>query len=74
MYMSRNSYGTFYLILVSLFLFADVLCGGILRETITKGRMEYDLALMAMLAVVGVYASNGPPGMRFVKSYSRHKL
>lgn len=74
MHMTRNSFGTIYLVLVSITLLADVLCGGIIREAITKGHVEYGLALFAMLTVVGVYASDGPPGMRFVKSYSRHKL
>jgi hypothetical protein len=74
MHMTRNSFATFYLVLVSITLFADVLCGGMIRETITKGHVQYDLALFLALAVVGVYASDGPPGLRFVRSYSRHKL
>jgi hypothetical protein len=74
MHMTRNSFATIYLVLVSITLFADVLCGGIIRETITKGNVQYDLALFLVLAVVGVYASDGPPGLRFVRSYSRHKL
>lgn len=74
MHMTRNSFGTYYFVFVSVILFADVLCGGLIRESITRGHFEYDLGLFAMLAVVGVYASDGPPGYRFSKSYSRHKL
>ena len=74
MHITRNSFGTFYLVLVSITLFVDVLCGGFIRESITRGHVEYDIALFAMLAVVGVYASDGSAGLRFAKSYSRHKL
>ena len=74
MHMTRDSFGSYYLVFVSMFLFADVLCGGLIRESITRGHLEYDLGLFAMLAMVGVYASDGSAGLRFVRSYSRHKL
>lgn len=74
MHMTRNSYGTFYFLFVSVLLIADAISGGLIRESLTRGHTEYDFSLFAALAVVGVYASDGSPGYRFARSYSRHKL
>ncbi len=62
------------LTLVTVFAIADALTGGLLRESIVLSRIEYVLAVSLVIATVGVYASDGLPGARFIRSYSRHKL
>jgi hypothetical protein len=60
--------------IVSAFVIADVFCGGFLRESLTSNQFGLGLAFLTMFATVGVYASDGAPGARFIRSYSRHKL
>lgn len=60
--------------IVSVFALADVISGGLVRESLALHAVEYSLAVFAMIATVGVYASDGTPGDRFARSYSRHKL
>ena len=60
--------------IVSVFTLADVFCGGLFRESLYMSKVGYDMALVTVFATFGVYALNAPPGARFVRSYSRHKL
>ena len=71
---NQYSFWSYCFALVSVFAFADVLSGGLFRESIALNKFEYSVALFAMIATVGVYASDGVPGARFIRSYSRHKL
>ncbi|MDD4975155.1 MAG: hypothetical protein PHY93_12430 [Bacteriovorax sp.] len=84
MHMTRNStnietanqysFWSYCFALVSVFALADVVSGGLVRESLVLHKVEYAVTFFAMIATVGVYASDGPPGVRFVRSYSRHKL
>jgi hypothetical protein len=71
---NQYSFWSYCLALVSVFALADVMSGGLLRESVIKHSVEYTMSIFAMIATVGVYASDGVPGARFVRSYSRHKL
>ena len=71
---NHYSFWSYCFALVSVFALADVLTGGLIRESLTLHKVEYAATLFAMIATVGVYASDGSPGARFVRSYSRHKL
>ena len=62
------------LMLVTAFAIADALTGGLLRESFVLGSAEYAVVVSLVIATVGVYASDGSPGARFIRSYSRHKL
>lgn len=62
------------LMLVTAFAIADVLTGGLLRESVILGSKEYGVAAALVIATVGVYASDGSPGLKFVRECSRHKL
>lgn len=60
--------------LVTVFAIADAITGGLLRESIIRNSKEYAVALSLVIATVGVYASDGSPGLKFVRACSRHKL
>ena len=60
--------------LVTVFAIADALTGGLLRESVMRNSKEYAVALSLVIATVGVYASDGSPGLKFVRACSRHKL
>lgn len=62
------------LMLVTAFAIADTFLGGILRESVTRGPVEYAMVCSLVIVAVGVYASDGSPGARFIRAYSRHKL
>lgn len=62
------------LAILSAFVFADVVTGGLVRQSITSHAVEYGVALSAMIAVTGVTIKDGPPGLKFVRACSRHKL
>lgn len=68
------SFWSYCLAILTAFAFADVLTGGLVRQSITSHAVEYGVALSAMIATVGVYAKDGPPGLKFVRACSRHKL
>ena len=84
MHMTRNStnietpnqysFWSYCFALVSVFALADVISGGLVRESLVLHKVEYAVTLFAMIATVGVYSTDGSPGARFVRSYSRHKL
>lgn len=71
---NQYSFWSYCLALVSAFALADVFSGGLVREAINPQNLEYTFVTFAMIAIVGVYASDGVPGARFIRSYSRHKL
>lgn len=71
---NQYSFWSYCFALVSVFALADVISGGLVRESLMLHKIEYAVTLFAMIATVGVYASDGFPGARFVRSYSRHKL
>ena len=71
---NQYSFMSYCVAIVSAFAIADVLTGGLLRESIALHKVEYAVSVFAMIATVGVYASDGTIGARFVRSYSRHKL
>lgn len=60
--------------LVTVFAIADVLTGGLVRESMFRNSNEYAVAFALVIATVGVYASDGSPGLKFVRACSRHKL
>ncbi len=62
------------LALVYLLAIADVVAGGLIRELIYTHKIEFALVFSIMIATVGVYASDGSPGLKFVRACSRHKL
>jgi len=62
------------LMLVTAFAIADAFTGGLLRESVVLGTAEYVVAVSLVIASVGVFAKDGPPGARFIRAYSRHKL
>ncbi len=68
------SFWSYCLAFVSIIALADVFTGGLLRESLALHKVEYSISVFAMIATVGVYASDGPMGARLIKSYSRHKL
>ena len=71
---NQTSFWSTCLMLVTAFAIADVFTGGLLRESVVLGTAEYAVAFALVIATVGVYASDGPPGLRFIRSCSRHKL
>ncbi|MBC7538637.1 MAG: hypothetical protein H7281_07440 [Bacteriovorax sp.] len=71
---NQYSFWSYCFALVSVFALADVISGGLVRESLVLHKVEYVVTLFAMIATVGVYASDGTPGARFIRSYSRHKL
>lgn len=60
--------------IVSVLALADVLTGGIVRESIGIYKIEYVLTAITMIVMVGVHARDGSPGLKFVRACSRHKL
>ena len=81
MHMTRNnetpnqySYRSFALMLVTVFAAADALTGGMLRESVIRNAEEYTVAMAIVIATIGVYVSDGPPGLLFARARSPHKL
>lgn len=81
MHMTKNnetpnqySYGSFALMLVTVFAIADAMTGGLLRESVIGNTKEYAVATALVIATVGVYASDGSPGLVFARTRSRQKL
>lgn len=62
------------LAMVTVFAIADVFTGGLIRESLYRNSREYAVAFLSVIATVGVYASDGSRGLKFVRSCSRHKL
>jgi hypothetical protein len=71
---NQYSFWSACVMLVTTFAIADALTGGLLREAIVRGPVEYATVVALVIVAVGVYASDGSPGARFVRAYSRHKL
>ena len=71
---NQYSFWSYCFALVSVFALADVISGGLVRESLVLHKVEYAVTVFAMIATVRVLASDGPPGARFIRSYSRHKL
>ena len=70
----QNSFWSACLMLVTVFAIADAFTGGLLRESVIMNAKEYAVAAALVIATVGVYASDGSPGLKFVRACSRHKL
>ena len=71
---NHYSFWSYCLALASAFVIADVLTGGTIRESLYKQQVEYGLFALLMIVTVGVYASDGSPGLKFVRACSFHKL
>lgn len=71
---NHYSFWSYGFALVSVFVLADVLTGGLLRESLVLHKIEYGMTFFAMIATVGVFASDGSPGVLAVRTYSRQKL
>jgi len=71
---NQYSFWSYCLAIVSVFAIADVLTGGLIRESFVLTNVEFTLGVFAMIVTVGVFGLDGPPNMKFVRSYSRHKL
>ena len=81
MHMTKNnetpnqySFWSATLMLVTAFAIADALTGGLLRESVILSSNEYAVMLALVIATVGVYASDGSPGLVFARTRSRQKL
>ena len=70
----QHSFWSASLMLVTAFAIADALTGGLLREAVIVNAKEYVMAVALVIATVGVYASDGSLGLKFVRACSRHKL
>jgi hypothetical protein len=62
------------LMLVTAFAIADTFAGGLLKEALVISPLEYATAFALVIATIGAYAVESPPGVRFIRAYSRHKL
>lgn len=71
---NQYSFWSYCFALVSVFALADVFTGGHFIEVIGLHKVEYALSVFAMIATVGVFASDGSRGLKFVRACSRHKL
>lgn len=71
---NQYSFWSYCLAIVSVFAVADVVTGGFFRESVSQHKIEYALTLSAMIVTIGEYVSDGPPGLKFVRACSRHKL
>ena len=71
---NRYLFWSYCFAVVSLLAIADVLTGGLVRESFSPHKIEYGVITFAMIATVGVFVSDGPPGLKFVRACSRHKL
>ncbi len=60
--------------MVVTFAIADVLTGGLVRESVGWSQTEYAVAFAFVIATLGVFAKESPPGLKFVRACSRHKL
>jgi hypothetical protein len=71
---NHTSFWSYCLAIVSVFVLADVLTEGLVRESLTSHTLEYGVAASLMIATLGVFAKEAPPGLKFVRACSRHKL
>ena len=62
------------LMLVTVIATLDVITGGLMKESLIVGPTEYGMLAAFAIVTVGVYASDGSPGLKFVRACSRHKL
>lgn len=62
------------LMLVTVIATLDVITGGLVKESLIAGPTEYGMIAALAIVTVGVYASDGSPGLKFVRACSRHKL
>lgn len=60
--------------MVLTFAIADVLTGGLIRESLYRHSNEYAVAFAFVIASLGVMTKESPPGLKFVRACSRHKL
>ena len=61
-------------VLVTAFAALDTVLGGFLRESVAIATAEYVAIFSLAIVTVGAYASDAPPGFKFIRAYSRHKL
>ncbi len=73
---SQNEYSFWSacLAMVTVFAVLDVVIGGSHRESLISESSEYAVAFAFVIASIGAFASDGPPGLKFVRACSRHKL
>ncbi|NOT80057.1 MAG: hypothetical protein HOP07_13765 [Bacteriovoracaceae bacterium] len=73
---SQNEYSFWSacLAMVTVFALLDVVSGDFIRESLFLKTGEYAVAFAFVIASIGAYASDGPPGLKFVRACSRHKL
>jgi len=73
---SQNEYSFWSacLAMVTVFAVLDVVMGGSLRESLTTHSNEHAVAFAFVIASIGAFALDGPPGLKFVRACSRHKL
>jgi hypothetical protein len=71
---NQYSFWSYCFALVSTFALADVFSGVLFRESVPGHHIDRVVAAFTMIAAVGVYALEAPPGFRFARIYSRHKL
>lgn len=62
------------LMIVTVIATLDVITGGLVKESLIAGPTEYGMLAAFAIVTVGVYASDGSPGLKFVRACSRHKL
>jgi hypothetical protein len=71
---NQYSFWSYCVALVTVFAIADVMTGGLIRESFSKHIVEYGMITFAMIATIRVFASDGSAGLKFVRACSRHKL
>lgn len=62
------------ILLVTVFATADAITGGLLRESVLRNATEYAVVAAFMIATVGVYVKDAPPGLMLVRACSFNKL
>lgn len=69
-----HSFWSYCVAILLTFAIADVLTGGKIIESIWINKVEYAVAVFAMIATIGGYARDGSRGIKFVRACSYHKL
>ena len=71
---NQYSFWSYCIVLVSTFALADVLSGFFKNESTTFSINEFVVSAFFMIATLGGYTLEAPPGARFNRFYSFHKL
>ncbi len=70
----QTSFWSACLAMVTVFAIADVLTGGLINESFYKNTHHLEVAVAFVIATIGVGVLESPPGLKFSRACSRHKL